>query len=149
MKGKDLMKELPDIALKIDVDSVDIYALVDPITKKVKYIGQTFSVKSRYVAHLSQNSKLRNWQLPFWVRRLEKMGLRPELYLLEVVKHQEGNEREEFWINYFGFDNLLNQMKRHRGPKSSLYENWERSKRIINKNRSGSGTRPDEVIAIR
>lgn len=61
-----------------------IYALIDPITKKRRYIGKTNNIPQRLRAHESEARYSRTHKSN-WVRGLQKLGLRPDVECLEVV----------------------------------------------------------------
>ena len=104
------MNPLPDTAIKINTDIVDVYALVDPETKKIKYIGKSQVVKSRYRSHLF--SKFTPKALKHWRGLLHKKQMKPDLYVLEQVSVEKSIEHERYWIAYFGgVNNLLNTNK--------------------------------------
>jgi hypothetical protein len=79
-----------------------IYALVDPRTHKVMYVGQSIDIASRYKQHcglpqgygLSGRSK--------WLIELRLLGLKPSLLILEEVKAQAVlTETERKWIHHY------------------------------------------------
>ena len=59
-----------------------IYALVDPITFEIRYIGKTNNQYQRYHQHLSENNKTYKCH---WVQSLLARGLLPILQILEEV----------------------------------------------------------------
>jgi hypothetical protein len=61
-----------------------IYALIDPITKKRRYVGKTNSIPQRLRAHESE-ARYSRTPKSNWVRGLQKLGLRPDVECLEVV----------------------------------------------------------------
>ncbi len=101
------MKLLPDNAVKINTDFVDIYALVDPGTNEVKYVGQSDCARQRFKFYLFGKYG-HNHKMGKWLQGLKRDNLDPVLYILEIVHHDKASEREIFWINYFGFGELLN-----------------------------------------
>ncbi len=100
-----------------------IYALEDPRTGEVRYIGQTIvSVASRLSAH----SRLRDGtRKDKWIRALKNLNLRPRATILEEVEvRSDLNDCECFWIAQgrgIGWD-LLNCAKGGSGiPDRSTY----------------------------
>lgn len=83
-----------------------IYALIDPVSKETRYIGQSSDVKNRYRQHLKDfygdTPKER------WIMKLNNLGLSPEMILIEET--QDLDVREEYWIRNIREEgnNLLN-----------------------------------------
>lgn len=71
-----------------------IYALCEPGTRTVRYIGKTASPKKRFRAHLWASCKLKS-HLGNWLRSLGEAV--PNFVLLREVPESEGNSAE---INY-------------------------------------------------
>lgn len=72
-----------------------IYALCDPVTSEVRYIGKSVNIKNRYKEHCKSN---KDTYSSCWIRSLKP--LRPLLIELEVVP-DGWVEAEQFWIAYF------------------------------------------------
>jgi hypothetical protein len=75
-----------------------IYALCDPKTKEVRYVGKADNPNCRYVQHLSDNG--RTWKAN-WVKKLKLNGLRPSLKILEEVHEDEWELKERDWIAHY------------------------------------------------
>lgn len=74
-----------------------IYALCDPMTHEIRYVGKTYkTVKHRLATHCSDK---RNTHRANWVRSLKP--LKPEILELELIGDDEWVEAEQFWIAYF------------------------------------------------
>lgn len=59
-----------------------IYALIDPRTTEVRYIGKSIRPRERLANHCNeQGSSWRNR----WLRQLVSLGLRPELAICETL----------------------------------------------------------------
>jgi len=88
-----------------------IYALLCPLDYKIKYVGKTTNLYSRYKAHVNEDSiHETNLRKRDWISGLKKSGLVPFSVILETCSMEKSDEREMFWINQFmdaGFD-LLN-----------------------------------------
>ncbi len=83
-----------------------IYALCDPITHRVRYVGKAYDPHARYDQHLTKSS----WAVNEWVQGLRHKGLNPELKLLELCAFIYWQERERYWIWFFRqFLELLNK----------------------------------------
>jgi predicted GIY-YIG superfamily endonuclease len=59
-----------------------IYGLKDPLDSKIKYVGVSKNIESRYKQHfyLDETEKSK------WIQELKKQDLRPELIILEVIE---------------------------------------------------------------
>ena len=74
-----------------------IYALCDPDTQEVRYVGKTKSIQERYKAHLTSQSSA-NTHRKYWIRSLRKQGKKPLIKVLEEVDASIWKERERWWI---------------------------------------------------
>lgn len=76
-----------------------IYGLRDPLTKCIRYVGQTVNnPNKRYSQHLHEADKDTNTAKRLWIKSLKKKGLVPELVILEECSDEELNARESYWI---------------------------------------------------
>lgn len=85
-----------------------IYAIVDPLTRSIRYVGKANNVRKRLVNHLKGNK--RNTKKLRWFSSLKDSGYMPEIEIIETCDLSEWEERERFWIaelKKLGFD-LLN-----------------------------------------
>lgn len=110
------MKDFPENAILLNTDLYEIYALVDPRNKRVKYVGISYSAQARYHGHI-QNSKdceySTNRILSAWIEELRLVEMKPQLYLLEKIASEKRHQRENYWINYFGIGTLFNELRRN------------------------------------
>lgn len=74
-----------------------IYALVDPITKDVKYVGKSKKPKSRYTQHIKKLDKTGTPKKQ-WLLSLFDKGLKPNMIILETVTDGTGREREQHFV---------------------------------------------------
>ena len=89
-------------------DRVHIYALIDPRTNYIRYIGSTTNPLVRYNSHLSD---VKNYSKSEWIEELKKMSIKPMMKILEIVPKELAAQRENYWIAYyFNEYNLLNQI---------------------------------------
>ena len=73
-----------------------IYALADPHTKQIHYVGCTVTPLTRYQNHLTNNA---NKVKKAWIRGLKAQGVTPDLLLLDkIVGRSEARKRETEWI---------------------------------------------------
>lgn len=75
-----------------------IYVLIDPKTKKIRYVGRTVqTLKNRLKKHLRAKDKSHRVN---WIQSLLKEGLNPEIKLLcETISFDECKELEKYYIN--------------------------------------------------
>jgi GIY-YIG catalytic domain len=78
---------------------VTIYALTDPDSGEVRYVGRTAqNPRRRYTQHLSGAEH----STRAWARRLRRRHRWPQLAIIEAdVPVDEGNHRERYWIAYW------------------------------------------------
>lgn len=63
---------------------VTIYALVDPTTHEVRYVGQTYGVSERFLCHIASASGGKEGAVYDWIRQLG--AKRPVLVVLQRIK---------------------------------------------------------------
>lgn len=81
---------------------VTIYALVDPITKRTRYVGKTVNLKIRMSNHLTPFRLKGKTHKANWLRSLVNSGYLPEVKTLEIVPvGEDWAEREKKWIAYY------------------------------------------------
>lgn len=78
-----------------------IYALTDPRTLEVRYIGQTVAPRVRYKTHLWTAKRGAPTYKDRWLRELNVAGLEPIFNVLETTTDNERNPCEIQWIAYF------------------------------------------------
>lgn len=70
----------------------EIYALIDPRTNEVKYIGKANNSLKRLESHL-RDYKRRNYPVYIWMRELSEIGLKPKIEVLMVTNDWVSDER--------------------------------------------------------
>lgn len=77
-----------------------IYALIDPRTDEVRYVGWTFRVEKRLIEHISKARRGAPAYVSRWIRQLLSLDLKP---LIRVVEASTGDwqEAERRWIAYY------------------------------------------------
>lgn len=117
--------------------AVYIYALVDPSTYQIRYIGQTKHLCTRYRGHLY--SGLSGISVCRWIAWLHEQGQRPLLCILETTDAQQSTAREICWIRrYADHVDLLNdryrprhaRQIRRRSTTTPLFDYMETQQRI-------------------
>ena len=78
-----------------------IYALVDPTTKFVRYVGKSNTPKRRLVMHLIPSGLIPKTRKNHWIKSLLSAGKKPELILLEKVEECIWKDAECRWIAYY------------------------------------------------
>lgn len=78
----------------------NIYALIDPTTKFVRYVGKSDNPEHRLHRHMTQDIKADNHRTR-WLRKLKENGLKPDLVILEEVPKSEWQIHEKKWIKYY------------------------------------------------
>lgn len=81
--------------------TVKIYALADPRTGEIRYVGKTKQrLSDRLYKHLTLKGGVRN---VCWIKSLLSTGAVPEIMLLEDTSEEEWTQCERFYIAYFRF----------------------------------------------
>lgn len=79
-----------------------IYALSDPDTNEIRYIGKANNIKYRLWSHLHEAKRdLRNLRKCNWIKSLMSKGKRPIISVVEEVPFEHWVEREIYWIAEF------------------------------------------------
>jgi len=85
-------------------DSNLIYALIDPNTKEMRYIGQTNNLKKRLGQHYTPSEFKNKTHKVNWLKSLVKEGKRADFCILEDnISNNEIDEAEIFYISYFKY----------------------------------------------
>ena len=79
-----------------------IYALIDPMTREIRYVGKTSKqIIVRLKKHMNAAKHNNGSHLFHWLRDLDSKGLTPATKILEEVKRgDDWRERERYWIAY-------------------------------------------------
>lgn len=76
-----------------------IYALIDPRTEQVRYVGQTVDLGTRTRTHFDIRHVGHNLELYQWVYDLHQRGLQPRVEVLEECRDTgQADLQERFWI---------------------------------------------------
>lgn len=78
-----------------------IYALVDPETNYVRYVGKANNPQCRYSGHLNPRCLQEDNHKNRWIKKLLRNGLKPHLKILESVSAFSWQEREVYWIDFY------------------------------------------------
>jgi hypothetical protein len=66
-----------------------IYHLIDPITKKVRYVGKSTNPKSRLRSHIKESTERQNTQKKKWIYELINQGLEPIIVIVATEPKEE------------------------------------------------------------
>ena len=86
--------------MPIILQTAYIYALLDPRTDEVRYIGWSRNPQARLHKHVSDSVK-RSTHCHNWVARLLADGYRPLMQIIEETDLASYAERERFWIAFY------------------------------------------------
>lgn len=78
-----------------------IYALIDPKTKDIRYIGKADNIKVRYKGHLKKSSLRAHTHKNYWLKSLISSNLLPEIKIIATVKEVSWKYWEIYYINYY------------------------------------------------
>jgi hypothetical protein len=81
-----------------------IYALKDPDTNEIRYIGQSVNPTRRFVEHL--NDKSCTYKVN-WILKLKKLELTPTIEVLQCCSINNITEQENFWISFYSENGKL------------------------------------------
>lgn len=77
-----------------------IYALIDPITEQVRYVGKTNNISDRMKRHLGNLNVDPNKHKVNWIKKLLRQGFKPILVVLEECG-DDWPDREKCWIKHY------------------------------------------------
>lgn len=118
-----------------------IYALVDPPTQQVRYVGATNRPDKRRHEHRSQANR-HNSRKDRWIRSLDGP---PIQQILEWVEPDEWEDAERYWIRHFRGvlgPQLLNEARGGRGGWSDAARAQAMKKNLGRPKPLGSGGTP-------
>jgi hypothetical protein len=72
-----------------------IYALLDPDTRRIRYVGATGDPVQRLRVHWSSRLTKRKSPLVQWIKTL---NVKPKLHVLQRVSDDVAHDAEEYWI---------------------------------------------------
>lgn len=77
-----------------------IYALVDPVSRKIRYIGRTNDPQRRLQQHLG-NYHRKDSYCQRWIQSVLKQGKKPRLRIIEECDEDVWRDREQYWIAFY------------------------------------------------
>lgn len=73
-----------------------IYGLIDPVTRQIRYVGQTNDLERRYQEHVNN---IEDTHKGLWIQSLREKGRIPTLVILEIIEDEaKSNYHEKWWI---------------------------------------------------
>ncbi len=84
--------------------TVYIYALCDPETGEIRYVGKTVNLQSRLYGHVCQKNRANH--IACWIKSIRRRGMMPKMEELERIENsndEDWQEVERFWIAYLRF----------------------------------------------
>jgi hypothetical protein len=92
---------------------VYLYALKDPITQEVRYVGQSNQPLRRLAEHLTDHQN--NQAKAAWIEDLRSQNKEPLIEILEEVQGKDTPEREVWWIAHYQWQghHLTNHSLKH------------------------------------
>lgn len=76
-----------------------IYALADPITDEIRYVGKSDVVKDRYNAHIAEAKRGGKSYKCNWIRQVITNNQMPKLIVLQEVSQKEWKNAEIYYIS--------------------------------------------------
>lgn len=83
---------------KLNSETTFIYALVDPNTQQIRYVGKSNDPQVRLYRHFREKG---NTYKVKWLQSLKEKGQTPEILILEEVHVSQWQERESYWISFY------------------------------------------------
>lgn len=112
-------------------ETTNIYALVDPRTELVRYVGKSDNPRLRFKTHVSDARRLaRKSRLQAWICELDRIGLIPRLVILERTAQSDASRCEEKWIaHYRPQGNLCNVRDKCYPIRHWVHMRWRNGRR--------------------
>lgn len=114
-----------------------IYALCDPDTQEIRYIGKSNSTRRRYSDHINECKTNRKSHKISWIKSLLSKNKKPLLKILDKVPHDEWKLWEVHYIELYKSKgaNLTNLTEGGQGGNG--YKHTEESKQSMSKSKKG------------
>lgn len=85
--------------------STYIYALLEPDTKEIRYIGKTIDPEKRLKSHINSANKVdkryKKSYVKNWIYSLLLKNKNPEMIIIEEVNNKNWQSREKYWIKFY------------------------------------------------
>lgn len=85
------------------MEKIYIYTLSNPITKEIRYVGKTKSIKRRLQSHIdyARNPKRKRRYVSDWILGLLNQNLKPIITIIDETDENSWVTRERYWIKHF------------------------------------------------
>lgn len=109
-----------------------IYALIDPRTDEIRYIGKTQyqTVEVRFKQHLKDSARGKDYYVYRWMRILQQDGLIPQVCVLESGAGAGVDEAEKKWISWYRPWGRLTNLTDGGDGSSKLFQSEEKRRKI-------------------
>ena len=110
MKYLDFVKTSVPEGRKYHMHKTFIYLFVDPRDQRIRYVGKSKDPLTRYHQHLRPEERSSHYPVARWIKKLQQLGIFPEMHLIECVLDKDYEVREKFWIQHYRnmYPDLLN-----------------------------------------
>ena len=96
--NKKVLQHTPSGFTPGELKVVYIYALIDPETQEIRYIGKSVHPEARLQSHCNEKS---NCHRSHWLQSLKQKGLKPSMMIIqEIIGDWPWQEAERYWIAY-------------------------------------------------
>ena len=112
-----------------------IYALIDPRTEYIRYVGKANKPKVRLGLHLLPSQLKDKNHRTNWIRNVLDSGHKPLMIILEEVEYSEWTSAEKKWIAHYrnlpAYPPLTNSTDGGEGIEGYVYTEEDRKRRSI------------------
>lgn len=124
-----LARDTRNEEIKNIVPMTCIYALIDPETNEIRYIGKANNPEQRYKRHLRQSDDTYKQR---WINDLKSRELKPILHIIEEIPFEQWEEREKYWIAFYQAqgNHLTNT---HEGGSGGIYNDRNMAEKVSSK----------------
>jgi hypothetical protein len=125
-----------------------IYALCDPITEEIRYIGKTNTPRKRYYSHLNESKigKRKSHKIS-WIRKLLSLNQKPVMKIIDEVDSAEWKFWEAHYINLYKCNGNLTNLTEG-GQGGNGYSHTEESKQRMSKSKKGRKLSDDQKLKL-
>lgn len=85
-----------------------IYVLIEPLTNIIRYVGASKNPERRLKDHIKEANRGKKNHRYDWIRKILSKNDFPIMKIIEETNIEVWEERERYWISYYGRENLVN-----------------------------------------